>query len=129
RDVRAIAAPGDSDVRRMAGLLAGRLEPGDAVAIHGRHPWWMDRALDYYLPPGTDPPVVMRAWPGASPSGCDGAMSCLDGVDRLWLVSGRRGDDPLRPMAPELREALQERFRIAETTEVRNGSLSLLVPR
>ncbi|HLT11416.1 MAG TPA: glycosyltransferase family 39 protein [Micromonosporaceae bacterium] len=131
RDVRAIAVPGDSDVRRMAGLLARRLEPGDAVAIHGRHPRWMDRALDYYLPAGIDPPVVVRAWVGAPPDdpSCAGAMSCLDGFDRLWLVNGRRGDDPLREMAPELRAALQERFRIAETIRVRNGSLSLLVPR
>ena len=126
---------GGADTRSMAGVIAATAAPGDALVFGD----YTLRPLVYHyldqagVPADRVPPDVLLTETSAqighlNVRECEDAARCLDGVERVWLVTSGMadGDEPLDRPTPKMR-VLHDGYTVSDSWPLGAGRLTLLV--
>ncbi|GAA1642895.1 glycosyltransferase family 39 protein [Catellatospora bangladeshensis] len=129
RDARADPA-WQPDLRALAGVVAARQQPGDAIVFGGSS--WNERlSLRYHLRGAAAPRDAFLALPESrgTYAAAECGRACLGEAPRIWLVVVAGADDPLAGLPTEKAGPLRDGYTVAETFPARLVRLVLLVRR
>ncbi|MEE6257134.1 glycosyltransferase family 39 protein [Plantactinospora sonchi] len=119
------------DYPAAARIIAAGQRPGDGIVYSPRSGWaFLDVAIAYELRRDRPRDVLLRQdavrradlWP----SECPVPATCLDSVDRVWLLIWGERTDPLAGVAAAKAEPLRTRFRLDGRWTVPGLTVALL---
>ncbi|MGW4651944.1 glycosyltransferase family 39 protein [Kitasatospora sp. NPDC004289] len=130
--LRTATAHENTNGKAAAKVITDGYQPGDGFApVRGDKSWAMtDLEIEYYLPDRVELKDVFAAKSALQKDdlfadACPQPASCLNGVNRVWVVTLGEGDDPYANLPKNEAEALRAAYKVTQVKHVRGLTVSL----